>query len=119
MTVMSPEARVLPGGVVPATPPRSQLETAYQHFRLERQGNLVSENTLQAYDDQVLPFLAWITGSGVRHFRDLDLATMRTYRAELATRIGKHGRRLRPHSVFDSHRAGNDLPALGEARGLR
>jgi hypothetical protein len=55
----------------------------------------------------------------VRHFRDLDLATMRTYRAELATRIGKHGRRLRPHSVFDSHRAGDDLPALGEARGLR
>jgi integrase len=104
MTVMSPEVRVLAGGAAPAAPPRSQMEVAYQHFRLERQGNYVSVNTLVNYDALVLPFLSWAAGSGVRRFGDLDIGTMRTYRAELTTRIGKHGRKLRPHTVLDSHR---------------
>jgi hypothetical protein len=30
---------------------------------------------------------------------------MRAYRAQEAVRIGKHSRRLRPHTVLDSHRA--------------
>jgi integrase len=105
MTVMTPEGPVLSGVPAPAFPTRSQLESAYQQFRLERQGNLVSEATLENYDFLVRPFLLWLGGSGVRRFAELDIGTMRAYRAELTTRISKNGRRLRPHSVFDSHRA--------------
>jgi hypothetical protein len=36
---------------------------------------------------------------------DLDLDIVVTYRAQEAERIGKHGRKLRPHSVLDSHKA--------------
>ena len=54
----------------------------------------------------VEPFLAWVSEEcGVRRFADLDLATMRAYRAHEATRTGKHGRRLSPFSVLDSHKA--------------
>ncbi len=36
---------------------------------------------------------------------DLDLDIVVTYRAQEAERIGKHGRKLRPHSMLDSHKA--------------
>ena len=35
---------------------RSPVVAACEHFRLERQGNLVSAATLHPYDDMVLPF---------------------------------------------------------------
>jgi len=34
------------------------VEAGYQHFRLERQGALLAQNTLLWYDRMVLPFLA-------------------------------------------------------------
>jgi site-specific recombinase XerD len=105
MSPMRPQVTVLSGGAAAAAPARSQLETAYQHFRLEREGNLLSANTLENYDALVRPFLAWAGTSGVRRFADLDLGTMRAYRAQEATQVGKHGRKLRPHTVLDSHRA--------------
>ena len=40
--------RVLQGALEPRQ--RSTLETAYEHFRLERQGDLVSPATLENYD---------------------------------------------------------------------
>ena len=43
---------------------RSPVQAAYEHFRLERQGNLVSSTTLQHYDDMVVPFLAWADDAG-------------------------------------------------------
>ena len=47
MSPMRPRLAVLSGGAAaPAAPPRSQLEVAYEHFRLERQGDLVSGNAL-------------------------------------------------------------------------
>jgi site-specific recombinase XerD len=94
---------VLQGG---ATDRRwSPVEAAYEHFRLERQGNLVSVATLQNYDDMVLPFLAWAEEAGAHRFEDLNIAVLRAYRAELSTRIGRHGRQLQPHSILDSHKA--------------
>ena len=86
---------------------RSPLEAAYDHFRLERQGDLVSPATLEHYDAMVVPFLTWIMeAAGVRRFEDLDVGLVRAYRAELATRPGKkHGRPLQARIIFDSHRA--------------
>jgi site-specific recombinase XerD len=84
---------------------RSPVEAAYEHFRLERQDNLVSAATLQHYDDMVLPFLAWADDEGAHRFEDLNVAVLRAYRAELSTRIGSHGRKLQPHSILDSHKA--------------
>ncbi len=39
---------------------QSVVEAAYDHFRLDRQGNLVSANTLQHYDYLVVPFFEWL-----------------------------------------------------------
>ena len=48
--------------VGPAVPPptwRSQLQAAYEEFRSEKEGNMVSPNTLRYYDSNLKPFLAW------------------------------------------------------------
>lgn len=37
--------------------PRSQVRSAYEYFRLERRGDLVSPATLAYYDYMLLPFL--------------------------------------------------------------
>lgn len=81
------------------------LAAGYQHFRLERQGALVSARTLEYYDGMVLPFLRWLEGEGVRRFGDLDAGLVRTYRAQLAARPGQHGRPLQPKTILESHRA--------------
>lgn len=39
---------------------QSPIEAAYDHFRLDRQGNLVSANTLQHYHYLVGPFFGWL-----------------------------------------------------------
>ena len=90
------------------SPPRRQspaIEPGHQHFRLERQGALVSVKTLDYYDGMVLPFLRWLEGEGVRRFGDLDAGLLRTYRAQLAARPGWHGRPLQPKTILESHRA--------------
>jgi hypothetical protein len=91
MSAVVPRFTVLSGGSEAASLPRSQLVTAYEHFRLERQGNLVSENTLENYDALVKPFL---TGPATRVLHaspDLDIGAMRTYRADPATAISPNG----------------------------
>src|SRR5207249_7479605 len=103
MSRVRPPMTVLQGGG--ADRRRSPVEAAYEHFRLERQGNLVSAATLQHYDDMVLPFLAWADEAGAHRFEDLNVAVLWAYRAELSTRIGIHGRKLQPHSILDSHKA--------------
>ncbi len=40
----------------------------------------------------------------MRPFADLDLDAVVAYRAQEAERIGKHGWKLRPDSVLDSHK---------------
>jgi hypothetical protein len=39
---------------------RSGVEAAYDHFRLERQGDLASPATLEHYDYMVGPFPRWL-----------------------------------------------------------
>lgn len=55
MASRKPVLRVISGSA--AAPRHAALEAAYQHFRLERQGNLVSASTLEHYDWLVRPFL--------------------------------------------------------------
>jgi hypothetical protein len=81
------------GGFVPVRrqPP---LVVGYEHFRLDRQGQLLSPKTLIYYDETVLPFLRWLAAEGVRRFEEVDVGRVRTYRAFLATKMGKWGRPL-------------------------
>ena len=62
------------------------------------------------------PFLTWAAECGVRRFADLDLDAVVTHRAKEAERIGKYGRKLRPHSVLDSHKALFTFPRWARAR---
>jgi hypothetical protein len=79
---MSPTMRVLQGALEPRQ--RSGLEAAYEHFRLERQGDLVSPAALENYDYLLQPFLGWLASQwpDVRRFDDLKVAVVRAYRAE-------------------------------------
>ena len=101
---MRPVMRVIEGS---RSVRRSALRAAYEHFRLERQGNLVSAQTLAHYDFMVLPFLDWLEDATPQaaDFQALDVASLRHYRAELAARPGRHGRLLQPETIRDSHRA--------------
>jgi integrase len=98
--------RVFDGGGS-AVPVRRQLPlvVGYEHFRLERQGALLSPKTMIYYDDTVLPFLRWLEVEGVRRFDEVDVGRVRTYRAFLATKLGKWGRPLAPKTILESHRA--------------
>ena len=103
---MAGTMRVLQGGLEPKSG-RSALEAAFDHFRLERQGNLVSPATLENYDFMVRPFLSWLAVQHpeVRGFPELTVPVVRAYRAELATRCRKDGQPLEPATIFDAHRA--------------
>jgi integrase/recombinase XerD len=95
------------------------IESAYDHFRLERQGNLVSAGTLSHYDYLVRPFFDWLRGvhPEVVRFEDLGVAVVRQYRAELAARVGRHGRTLQPATLLDSHRLLATFLSWAEAEG--
>jgi hypothetical protein len=52
-----------PMRVIQGTPARrrqSAIDAAYDHFRVDRQGNLVSASTLDHYHCLVGPFLDWL-----------------------------------------------------------
>jgi site-specific recombinase XerD len=84
---------------------RPPLRTGYEHFRLEREGELVSPKTLEYYDGMVLPFLDWLNGEGVQKFEELDIEYARRYRARLASTPGHNGRLRQPATLHGSHRA--------------
>ncbi len=93
---------------VPSGPPgrrRPPIRAAYEHYRLDREGALVSQTTLRFYDANVLPFLSWLDGEGVQRFEHLKVNHARRYRARLASRPGRHGRQLQPDTLHGSHRA--------------
>jgi integrase len=96
--------RVLQGVLEPRGP--SGLEAAYEHFRLDRQGDLVSPATLENYDYLIQPFLRWLASQWpeVRRFDDLKVAVVRAYRAELTVSKRRDGRPLAPHTILDTHR---------------
>jgi integrase/recombinase XerD len=85
---------------------RSGVEAAYDHFRLERQGDLASPRTLEHYDYMFGRFLRWLETERpeVRRVDDLDVAVVRAYRAGLAVSKKRDGKPLSPRTVFDSHR---------------
>jgi site-specific recombinase XerD len=89
----------------PAGRGKAPIHAAYEHFRLERQGTLVSRATLAHYDAMVLPLLTWLDGEGVQRFEHLDVDHARQYRARLASTPGRHGRPLQPNTLHGSHRA--------------
>ena len=105
MHKMNPAVSVLPGGVSGATRRQPPIAAAYEHFRLDRQGMLVSARTLEYYDGMVLPFLRWLDAEGVPRFDRLDVARVRLYRAQLAVRPGRRGSPLQPKTILESHRA--------------
>src|SRR5713226_978673 len=97
--------------------PRSPLRSAYEHFRLERQGDLVSPKTLDFYHYMLEPLLGWLEEShpAALGFEDLDINLVRAYRAELAGRPGPGAGPQEPGRV---PQGAAHLPALGAARGL-
>src|SRR5215831_10782297 len=83
------------------------IRAGYDHFRLERQGALVSRKTLEYYDGMVLPFLAYLDSVGVQRFEHLDMAQARQYRARLATaRNATAGRSSQTRWTRHNERAG-------------
>ncbi|HEY4026579.1 MAG TPA: tyrosine-type recombinase/integrase [Candidatus Dormibacteraeota bacterium] len=99
--------RVLKGGAAASTArARSGVEAAYDHFRLERQGNLATSATLAHYDYMVAPFLRWLEAEhpDIRRVDDLDVNVVRRYRASLAAGRRRDGKPLAPRTIFDSHR---------------
>src|SRR5437879_2194340 len=101
---MQPGMRVLQGRAEPRA--RSGVEAAYDHFRLERQGDLASPATLEHYDYMVEPFLRWLKAEHpeVRRVDDLHVSMLRAYRASLAAGRRRDGKPLSPRTIFDSHR---------------
>ena len=85
---------------------RSGVEAAYDHFRLERQGDLASPRTLEHYDYMFGAFLRWLEEErpDVRRVEDMDVAVVRAYRAALAVSKKRDGKLLAPRTIFDSHR---------------
>lgn len=69
--------------------PRSALRAAYEESRLDRQGELVSPRTLEYYDDRIGQFLDWLAEERpeIRRVGDLDVGTVREYRAYLSGRL--------------------------------
>jgi len=94
MPGMRPSVTVLEGGSRTASP----LEAAYDHFRLVLQGDLVSDRTLDHYDDMVQPFLTWAADAGVRRFEDMPSVVVERYRAELAARATSSTKSTPPRS---------------------
>src|SRR6202521_3771639 len=86
-----------------AVPVRRQppLVVGYAHFRLDRQGQLLSPKTVVYYDEKGLPFLRWLEAEGVRRFDEVDVGRVRTFRANLAARMGKYGRPLAPKTILE------------------
>jgi integrase len=107
MGAVKQAVRVVNDGGAFVVPVRRQppLVVGYEHFRLERQGALLSPKTLHYYDETILPFLPWLESDGVRRFEDCDVGRVRAFRAYLTTRVGKHGRPLAPKTILEYHRA--------------
>jgi site-specific recombinase XerD len=93
------------GGYVLPVRRQPPLVVGYENFRLDRQGQLLSPKTLIYYDETVLPFLRWLEAEGVRRFDEVDVSRVRSYRAHLATKLGKWSRPLAPKTILESHRA--------------
>ncbi len=85
---------------------RSSVEAAYDHFRLDRQGNLVSRSTLERYDWMAEHFFGWLRAErpGLMDFDELDVALVRQFRVAVAERRTPLGKPWQPATLQDMHR---------------
>lgn len=98
---------------------RTQLQDAYELFRLERQGNLVTKRTLEFYDLRIGEFFAWLRreAPGLGRIDDVDVNHLRGFRAHMAARPRPDGKPLQPETLHASHRALHTLFAWAERDG--
>jgi hypothetical protein len=91
--------RVIQGRLAESEPHRaSAIEAAYQHFRLDKQGSLVSPKTLQHYEWTIRPFLRWLDEEHpeVLRFEQLGVEMVRQYRVDMSQRLTTRGRLPEP-----------------------
>jgi integrase/recombinase XerD len=99
--------RVIQGRLAELEPHRtSAIEAAYQHFRLDKQGSLVSPKTLQHYEWTIRPFLRWLDEEHpeVQRFEQLSVEMVRQYRVAMSQRLTTRGRLPEPATLNDLHR---------------
>lgn len=104
---MRTRMRVIQGQLAELEPHRtSAIEAAYQHFRLDKQGNLVSPKTLRHYEWTIRPFLRWLAEEhpAVARFEQLGVDLVREYRVWVAQRPTNRGRLPEPATLNDLHR---------------
>ena len=104
---MRTRVRVIQGRLAEVEPYRaSAIEAAYQHFRLDKQGSLVSPKTLRHYEGMIRPFLCWLEEEhpGVGRFEQLGVDLVREYRVVVAQRSTNRGRPPEPATLNDLHR---------------
>jgi site-specific recombinase XerD len=104
---MRTRVRVIQGRLAETEPYRtSAIEAAYQHFRLDKQGSLVSPKTLQHYEWTIRPFLRWLNEEHpeVLRFEQLNVEMVRQYRVDMSQRLTTRGRLPEPATLNDLHR---------------
>jgi site-specific recombinase XerD len=104
---MRARVRVIQGPLAETEPHRtSAIEVAYQHFRLDKQGSLVSPKTLQHYEWTIRPFLRWLDDEHpeVLRFEQLSVEMVRQYRVDMSQRPTTRGRLPEPATLNDLHR---------------
>ena len=104
---MRTTVRVIQGRLAESDPHRtSAIEAAYQHFRLDKQGSLVSPKTLRHYEWTIRPFLNWLdeVHPQVARFEQLGVDLVREYRVCVAERPTNRGRLPEPATLNDLHR---------------
>jgi site-specific recombinase XerD len=104
---MRTTVRVIQGRLAESEPHRtSAIEAAYQHFRLDKQGSLVSPKTLQHYEWTIRPFLRWLDEEHpeVLRFEQLNVEMVRQYRVDISQRLTSRGRLPEPATLNDLHR---------------
>jgi len=97
----------------------SQLDDAYELFRLERHGNLVTKRTLEFYDLRIGEFFAWLSreAPALERIEDIDVNHLRAFRAYMAARPRRDGKPLQPETLHASHRAVHTFFAWAERDG--
>ena len=91
----------------PATQHSPTLRDSYDLFRLERQGNRVTQRTLDYYDMWMTDLFRWLARErpDITRVGELDVNVMRLYRGYLAVRPKPDGNPLSGASLLSSHRA--------------
>ncbi len=104
---MRTKVHVVQGRLAELEPHRtSAIEAAYQDFRLDKQGSLVSPKTLRHYEWTIRPFLRSLDEEhpGVGRFEQLGVDLVREYRVGMAQRPTNRGRPPESATLNDLHR---------------